>query len=94
MIKPENVCPLRRTVMQSHEANTFAGRVEFTSYLGAFSEVLVSVGGEKIRALRNSEDASFEVDEKVSRRLPRALLLPASDPTPDLADRRWSGRSL
>jgi ABC-type Fe3+/spermidine/putrescine transport system ATPase subunit len=58
-IKPENVI-VSADGQQANEPNTFPGRVELTSYLGAFSEVIVSVGGEKIRITKNSEDANFE----------------------------------
>ncbi|MDA4135183.1 MAG: TOBE domain-containing protein, partial [Thaumarchaeota archaeon] len=63
-IKPENVV-ISGDGQQSKEENTFSGRVEITSYLGAFSEVIVSVGGEMIRIVKNSEDAAFEGGREV-----------------------------
>jgi iron(III) transport system ATP-binding protein len=63
-IKPENVV-VSADGQQSNAANAFSGRVEFTSYLGAFSEVIVSIGGEMIRILKNSEDAAFEGGQSV-----------------------------
>ncbi len=61
-IKPENVL----ISAAGKDANTFAGRVELASYLGGFSEVLVSLGGEKVRVLRNSEQVSLGDGEEVS----------------------------
>ncbi|MDA4117795.1 MAG: ABC transporter ATP-binding protein [Thaumarchaeota archaeon] len=69
-IKPENVVVVSTDGPKSQEANTFPGRVEFTSYLGAFSEVIVSVGGEKIRALKKSEETAFEAGSQVSVSFP------------------------
>jgi len=68
-IKPENVV-VSPDGKQSVEANTFSGKVEFTSYLGAFSEVIVSIGGEMIRIVKNSEDADFEGGQAVSVAFP------------------------
>ena len=68
-IKPENVV-VSADGQQSNAANTFSARVEFTSYLGAFSEVIVSIGGEMIRILKNSEDAAFESGQAVSVAFP------------------------
>jgi iron(III) transport system ATP-binding protein len=63
-IKPENVV-VSADGAHSQEANTFSGRVEFSSYLGAFTEVIVSIGGETVRILKNSEDANFEKGQAV-----------------------------
>jgi iron(III) transport system ATP-binding protein len=63
-IKPENVL-VSADGQQTREPNTFAGTVELTSYLGGFSEVVVSVGGEKIRITKNSEETNFETGQKV-----------------------------
>jgi iron(III) transport system ATP-binding protein len=63
-IKPENVV-VSADGQGNPETNTFAGTVEFTSYLGAFSEVIVSIGGAKIRIVKNSEDTAFEGGQAV-----------------------------
>jgi iron(III) transport system ATP-binding protein len=68
-IKPENVV-LSADGQQAHEANSFPGKVELTSYLGGFTEVVVSLGGEMIRVLRNSEAGAFEGEEAVSVAFP------------------------
>jgi len=69
MIKPENVV-VSGDGQQRKEENTFSGRVQFTSYLGAFTEVIVSIGGEMIRIVKNSEDAAFEGGQAVSVAFP------------------------
>jgi iron(III) transport system ATP-binding protein len=63
-IKPENVA-VSTDGQPDPETNTFSGSVEFISYLGAFSEVIVSIGGAKIRVVKNSEDTSFEGGQAV-----------------------------
>jgi len=63
-IKPENIV-VSADGKQAREANTFAGRVELISYLGGFTEVVVSAGGETIRALKKSEDAAPEAGQEV-----------------------------
>jgi len=63
-IKPENVV-VSADGHRGIEANKFSGKVEFTSYLGAFSEVVVSLGGEMIRIVKNSEDVAFEGGQAV-----------------------------
>ena len=68
-IKPENVV-VSANGHKNPEANTFSGTVAFTSYLGAFSEVIVSIGGEMIRIVKNSEDAAFEGGQAVSVAFP------------------------
>jgi len=68
-IKPENVI-VSTDGQQANEPNTFSARVELTSYLGGFSEVIVSVGGEMIRIMKNSEDANFEGGQAVSVSFP------------------------
>ncbi len=68
-IKPENVL-LSPNGDHDLEPNTFAGRVELVSYLGAFSEVIVSIGGETIRTLKNSENAAFVGGQAVSVSFP------------------------
>ena len=68
-IKPENVI-IYAAGRQAHEPNTFPGKVEFTSYLGAFSEVIVSVGGETIRVVKKSEELDFEGGQAVSVSFP------------------------
>jgi iron(III) transport system ATP-binding protein len=81
-IKPENVV-LSADGHQAQEANSFPGKVELTSYLGGFSEVVVSVGGEMIRVIRNSEDAAFDGGQKVSVAFPEhycSLLHPEEHP--------------
>jgi len=62
-IKPENVL-VSGAESPRTEPNTFRGRVEFTSYLGAFSEVLVSLGRDggnqhEIRIVRASESLAL-----------------------------------
>ncbi len=79
-IKPENVI-VSGGGQPNPETNTFSGTVEFTSYLGAFSEVIVSIGGEKIRIVKNSEGTAFEGGEAVSVAFPEhycSLLRPDS----------------
>jgi iron(III) transport system ATP-binding protein len=63
-IKPENVV-VSANGKPDPETNTFAGKVEFTSYLGAFSEVIVSMRGTTIRTVKNSEDTAFEGGQSV-----------------------------
>jgi iron(III) transport system ATP-binding protein len=76
-IKPENV--LIAADVQGAGMNSFRGEVELTSYLGAFSEVHVSLGekGEKqtIRALQNSESAEFADGQRISVTLPAQYCL-------------------
>jgi iron(III) transport system ATP-binding protein len=64
-IKPENVLVSSDGQGGPQEPNTFQGRVELTSYLGAFSEIIVSIGGEMIRITKNSEEANFEGGQEV-----------------------------
>lgn len=59
-IKPENVLI---STGEGSGANTFAGEVELVSYLGAFSEILVSLGGETVRVLKNSEEVELECQD-------------------------------
>ena len=68
-IKPENVL-VSAAGEHGQEANTFSGSVEFTSYLGAFTEVIVSIEGETIRIMKNSEYAAFEGGQVVSVTFP------------------------
>jgi len=73
IIKPENV--LIASKAAAGAANTFKGRVEFTSYLGAFSEVLVSLGGngkgaERIKALTPSEGLTLADGQEAYVTLP------------------------
>jgi iron(III) transport system ATP-binding protein len=68
-IKPENVV-VSADGRQPYGPNTFPGRVELTSYLGGFSEVIVSIGGEMIRIIKNSEEANFEGGQAVSVSFP------------------------
>jgi iron(III) transport system ATP-binding protein len=68
-IKPENVI-LSADGKQAQQPNTFPGRVEVTSYLGAFSEVIVSIGSETIRVTKNSEQANFEGGQAVTVSFP------------------------
>jgi len=63
-IKPENVI-VSADGQQARTPNAFPGKVERTSYLGGFSEVIVSVGGEMVRIMKNSEETNFEVGQKV-----------------------------
>jgi iron(III) transport system ATP-binding protein len=63
-IKPENVVVSAKG-KPDPETNTFSGKVEFTSYLGAFSEVVVSVRGATVRIVKNSEDTAFEGGQAV-----------------------------
>jgi iron(III) transport system ATP-binding protein len=76
-IKPENV--LIAADAQSGGMNSFRGQVELTSYLGAFSEVHVTLGekGEKqtIRALQNSESPAFADGQRISVTLPAQYCL-------------------
>jgi len=70
-IKPENVGVWADGLRGKGDGeNTFAGKVEFTSYLGAFSEVIVSVGGEPIRIVKNSEEAAFVGGQAVTVSFP------------------------
>ena len=79
LIKPENVEILSdmetRADGWGDGPNIFSGRVEYVSYLGAFSEVIVAVGAEggadhRIRALRNSERIALRRGQDVLVRLP------------------------
>jgi iron(III) transport system ATP-binding protein len=78
LIKPENVEILSdmETPPDGRDGpNVFSGRVEYVSYLGAFSEVIVAVGAEggsnqRIRVLRNSESIPLRPGQKVLVRLP------------------------
>jgi len=79
-IKPENVT-ISTNGHLDREPNTFTGRVEFTSYLGAFSEVTVSIGGEMVRIVKKSEEAPLERGQAVFVAFPErycSLLRPAS----------------
>jgi len=72
-IKPENV--LISAADGRGEPNTFQGRVEFTSYLGAFSEVLVSLGADggtehKVKIVKTSESIAFADGQKISVTFP------------------------
>ncbi|MGH9918578.1 MAG: ABC transporter ATP-binding protein [Nitrososphaerales archaeon] len=68
-IKPENVA-IWSDGKQGLEANAFPGRVELTSYLGAFTEIIVSIASETIRVLKNSEEAHFEAGQAISVAFP------------------------
>jgi iron(III) transport system ATP-binding protein len=73
-IKPENVV-IAAAEGQSAGANTYDGKVEFTSYLGAFSEVIVSLGKEDgrqqtIRIVKTSESLAFTDGQKISVTFP------------------------
>ena len=73
-IKPENVTVSPRDD-KSDGQNVFPGKVDFTSYLGAFSEVIVSLDGDadgkhKVKAVKASESVSFSDGEKVSVAFP------------------------
>jgi iron(III) transport system ATP-binding protein len=61
-IKPENVVI---GGVRSDEANSFDGRVELTSYLGAFTEIIVRIEQETVSVLKNSEEAPFAVGQRV-----------------------------
>jgi iron(III) transport system ATP-binding protein len=68
-VKPENVL-VSGVEDRRPEPNTFQGRVEFTSFLGAFSEVLVSLGrdpGERygLRIVRPSESVALRDGQDV-----------------------------
>jgi iron(III) transport system ATP-binding protein len=68
-IKPENV-HISANDGHGDEQNTFKGWVEFTSYLGAFSEVLVSLGGGgsdqlRVRVVKASESVAVEDGQKI-----------------------------
>lgn len=67
-IKPENV-HISGEAGRNDEPNTFKGLVDFTSYLGAFSEVLVSLGGDvdqhRIRVVKPSESVAFADGQKI-----------------------------
>jgi ABC-type Fe3+/spermidine/putrescine transport system ATPase subunit len=68
-IKPENVL-ISANGGHGDEQNTFKGLVEFTSYLGAFSEVLVSLGGDgsdqlRVRVVKASEGVAVEDGQKI-----------------------------
>jgi iron(III) transport system ATP-binding protein len=71
-IKPENV--LIAADAQGAGMNSFRGQVELTSYLGAFSEVHVTLGekgeNQTIRVLQNSESPAFADGRTVSVTLP------------------------
>ncbi len=68
-IKPENVM-VSAGGERGQEPNTFQGKVEFTSYLGAFSEVILSVGAETIRVVKKSEEVDLEGGRVVSVHFP------------------------
>jgi hypothetical protein len=68
-IKPENTL-ISADDGRREGQNTFNGKVEFTSYLGAFSEVLVFLGGEgkephRVRAVRASESPAFADGQRI-----------------------------
>ncbi len=70
-IKPENIVVAAGNGVEAG-TNVFRGKVDFTSYLGAFSEVLVSMGGRlKIKVVKPSESISFVDGEQVSVTLPK-----------------------
>jgi len=69
-IKPENVI-----LSASGEGgqNIFQGKVEFTSYLGAFSEILVSVGRgseHRVKVVKTSEGLAFADGQVISVKFP------------------------
>ena len=67
-IKPEN---LRIHDSQpSSKRNIFDATVEYSSFLGGYSEVIVSVGNETIRIHGKSEDLNVENGKKVLLELP------------------------
>ena len=64
-IKPENVL-ISSDRQPSDDANTFEGKVQLTSFLGGFTEIMVSLGEETIRVLKNSEQVSFAEGQSAS----------------------------
>jgi iron(III) transport system ATP-binding protein len=78
-IKPENVL-VSGDEGRRPEPNTFRGRVEFTSYLGAFSEILVSLGGHEgeqhgLRVVKASESMPFAEGQSIQVTLPAQYCL-------------------
>lgn len=73
-VKPDKVLVAAAVSTVDQAQNTFRGRVEFTSYLGALSEVLVSLGeGEsqqRIKSVGASEGMVFGDGQPVSVTLP------------------------
>jgi iron(III) transport system ATP-binding protein len=71
-IKPENVVISAADGQEG--PNAFKAKVEFTSFLGAFSEVVVAVGDgadrPRIKAVRSSEGLGLEDGQMVSVALP------------------------
>ncbi len=67
-IKPENVWVTKGAAQPG--LNTFPGTVELTSYLGAFTEVLLIVGGLRIRSVLNSSAVTFRDGDEVAVSLP------------------------
>jgi len=67
-IKPENVV-VEPANGEGSGPNAFEGSVEFTSYLGAFSEVGVSLGkggaGQRVKAVKPSEGLALADGQKV-----------------------------
>ena len=73
-IKPENL-RIAPATDGERKQNTFQGKVEFTSYLGAFSEVLVSLGQvgkhlHEVKIVRPSEGLALVDGQLVSVTLP------------------------
>ncbi|HEV2389142.1 MAG TPA: ABC transporter ATP-binding protein [Nitrososphaerales archaeon] len=73
-VKPENVV-IASDGTSAPGQNTFQGKVEFTSYLGAFSEVLVSLGREgkekhEVKIVVASEGLALADGQQVSVTLP------------------------
>lgn len=71
-IKPENVLV---SESQGGGENTFQGRVEFTSYLGAFSEVLLDLQAGtssqiRIKIVKPSESMAFKDGQRVTVTFP------------------------
>ncbi len=67
-IKPENLH--LHTKQPSSKTNVFDATVEYASFLGGYSEVIVSVGSETIRIHGKSEDLNVENGKKVILELP------------------------
>lgn len=67
-IKPENL--RLHASKPSSKTNLLDGTVEFASFLGGYTEILVSVGDETIRLHGKSEDLNVERGKKVLLELP------------------------
>ncbi|MBI2184045.1 MAG: ABC transporter ATP-binding protein [Thaumarchaeota archaeon] len=67
-IKPENIVVSDKA--PTDKMNVFEGKVEVTSYLGAFTEVQVSSGGQSIRVHAKSDEVNFEKGSKVYVKFP------------------------